>query len=153
MEAASSEVALPEAEQHALSEQLLQVFEALAPHGMAFGFRAAKEITRFVALYRDLHPQGGNALEKGWLATALDAQLLQKVLPRLSGSRSQLAEVLAALAEVCETGQTNASPPSGRTLREPRASYGNAHYPQAAAKLVRMWRQLEANGFVSFMEA
>ena len=153
VEAASSEVALPEAEQHALSEQLLQVFEALAPHGMAFGFRAAKEITRFVALYRDLHPQGGNALEKGWLATALDAQLLQKVLPRLSGSRSQLAEVLAALAEVCETGQTNASPPSGRTLREPRASYGNAHYPQAAAKLVRMWRQLEANGFVSFMEA
>lgn len=153
VEAASSEVALPEAEQHALSEQLLQVFEALSPHGMAFGFRAAKEITRFVALYRDLHPQGGNALEKGWLATALDAQLLQKVLPRLSGSRSQLAEVLAALAEVCETGQTNASPPSGRTLREPRASYGNAHYPQAAAKLVRMWRQLEANGFVSFMEA
>ena len=152
VDAASSEVALPESEQTQLSEQLMRIFEALSPHGLAFGFRAAKEITRFVALYRDLHPQQAGALDKQWLTTALDAQVLQKVLPRLSGSRSQLAEVLAALAEVCATGEPP-SPSTGRTLHEPRAAYGNARYPQAAAKIARMWRALEANGFVSFMEA
>lgn len=152
VDAANSEVALPEAEQAQLSAQLLMVFEALRTHGLAFGFRAAKEITRFVALYRDLHPQGLGVLEPGWLATALDAQLLQKVLPRLSGSRNQLAEVLAALAEVCETGAAPEKP-SNRTLRERRASYGEARYPRASAKIARMWQLLEANGFVSFMEA
>ena len=77
---------------------------------------------------------------------------LQKVLPRLSGSRNQLAEVLAALAEVCETGAAPEKP-SNRTLRERRASYGEARYPRASAKIARMWQLLEANGFVSFMEA
>jgi len=154
VDAANSEVALPEAEQAQLSELLMRVFEALAQHNWAFGFRAAREMTRFVALYRDLQPDR-QAIDKEWLITALDAQLLQKILPRLSGSRSQLAEVLAALAEVCATGQpADASDSSPRTLRDVRASYGApAYFPRAAAKLARMARVLEANGFVSFMES
>lgn len=162
VDAANSEVALPEAEQQQLSSQLLNLFETLQPHGLAFGFRAAKEMTRFVALYRDLQTRGqpDTVLDKNWLATALDAQILQKVLPRLSGSRSQLAEVLAALAEVCDTGAAP-TPPStststsstGRTFRERRNTYGAARYPRASAKIARMWHWLEVNGFVSFMEA
>ncbi len=154
VDAANSEVALPEAEQQQLSAQLLTLFEVLQPHGLAFGFRAAKEMTRFVALYRDLQPLGrtDSVLDKNWLATALDAQILQKVLPRLSGSRSQLAEVLAALAEVCQTGALSDGTPD-RTLRERRANYGTGYYPRASAKIARMWRLLDANGFVTFMEA
>lgn len=77
--------------QEQLQLQLTELFELLAPLGAEFGFRTAMEILRFTYFH---------ALIVGdeWrLEFAVDAQLLQKLLPKLHGSERRLRPVLERL--------------------------------------------------------
>lgn len=86
-----------------LKARLTEIFDALAPIGAEFGFRTAHEITRFTHFHAKL--SGG-----GWqFKDALDAQVLQKLLPKLHGSERRLGPVLKALEAFCETHQCAAS--------------------------------------------
>lgn len=86
-----------------LKARLTEIFGELAKIGAEFGFRTAHEITRFTHFHAKLT---GN----GWqFKDALDAQVLQKLLPKLHGSERRLGPVLQALEAFCETHQCAAS--------------------------------------------
>ena len=101
------------------------LFDALAPIGAEFGYRPAFEISRFVYFH-------AKVTGKDWkLDDALDAATMQKLLPKLHGSKSRLGPVLNVLKEIC--------------VKE--------KYPLSAAKIGRMEERLKQNGFTSYTEA
>lgn len=107
-----------------LKARLVEVFNALAPIGAEFGFRSAFEISRFVGFHATL-------TGPGWqFKDALDAQVLQKLLPKLHGSERRLRPVLDTLQKFCEEHQCAAS----------------------LEKIKRMQDRLK-DGFTSFAEA
>lgn len=163
--------------QSKLKKEVLLFFDILSEHGAEFGFRTVKEMARFIYYFELISPNGF-AFEK-----ALDAQVLQKILPKLHGSRKKLEPLLCALAAVCynehvwEIGLDKEAILSNEgSLKElatkaiymdtledhPLSVDDDGKYiknPQAAylnlsyGKIVRMLKQLEQNGFTSFAEA
>lgn len=108
-----------------LKERLTEVFNALAPIGAEFGFRTAHEITRFTYFHSKL---SGNAWQ---FEDALDAQVLQKLMPKLHGSERKLGPVLEILAKFC----------------------GENNCVLSLEKIKRMQHRLRTDGFTSYAEA
>ncbi len=96
----------------------------LAQENRHFGYRVATEISRFVTLAAEQ----GNGEEAQ--RAALDLALLQKVLPKLHGTQQELEDLLKKLVHFG----------SGAAL------------PRFTAKVERMLRRLERQGFTSFIE-
>lgn len=151
----------------ALKKELELLFAILAKHEAEFGFRTAKEISRFVYFHKLLTNDNVN-----WkLEDALDAQIMQKILPKMHGSQSKLAPVLQALGVLCfrkdewkdnlEAVAQQASELSDDTLDiigkdnedNPLFDPENAYYPISFRKIQRMLKKLERDGFASFAEA
>jgi 5-methylcytosine-specific restriction protein B len=107
-----------------LQQNLMELFEPLAEVGAEFGYRSAKEIARFVAIHRELRGEGWNYKD------ALDAQVMQKLMPKLHGSARKLSGVLATLKEFAEKHQL----------------------PRTQDKVKRMQKRLKDEGFTSFAE-
>lgn len=76
-----------------LQQNLIELFKPLAEVGAEFGYRSAKEIARFVAIHRELSGDNWNYKD------ALDAQVMQKLMPKLHGSARKLNGVLNKLEE------------------------------------------------------
>lgn len=78
--------------------ELVEVNAVLARDRLHFGYRVRNEVLAFVEQAGD-----GGLLGEGEDArrVALDIQLLQKVLPKLAGSRERLERPLRGLLEVC----------------------------------------------------
>jgi 5-methylcytosine-specific restriction endonuclease McrBC GTP-binding regulatory subunit McrB len=171
-EAARAEpAALAEKEQQRLKAELLLLFDVLARQNAEFGFRVAREVARFMAFYKQL------GKEDDWFNAAMDAQVAQKLLPKLNGSRGKLAPVLWSLSLLCREGIRppvtatgyDTSSAEWRTLQamldkaattdtddDPASALARTPepgYPISADKLARMWTALDTNGFVSFAEA
>jgi energy-coupling factor transporter ATP-binding protein EcfA2 len=159
---------LTEPETDTMSEELMRVFHILEACGSEFGFRVAKEISTFVAIHKEL--------SKGdWVIRhALDAQIIQKILPKLHGTRNQIEPILWGLGNLCHTPRVEATDTDlvlQRCLEAVRLeddsldplaadAEGNARYPVEEAyfplsfeKIVRMLRSVQSNGFTSFAEA
>jgi MoxR-like ATPase len=162
-------------EREQLRTELLTFFKALAAYNAEFGFRVGKEVARFFHFHKSLT---GGKLD---FRNAMDAQIVQKLLPKLHGSRNKLTPMLWMLASLCkeshpwtsekdpkkrdqaltkflvdvrtavEAGDENYDP--AKAADKLRQSGGSAHYPLSFDKIARMWAILEANGFVSFAEA
>ena len=157
VEAARSQPpALDEAEASHLQDELLLIFDVLARHDAEFGFRTANEMTRFVAHYFALARESDSSID-----AAIDAQMMQKLLPKLNGARGKLAPVLWSLGLFCRCDR----PIIDDIIRQARDQHDGddpasawrgdvpMRYPLSAAKLARMWTALDQNGFVSFMDA
>lgn len=132
-------------------ETLKDFFPELASVGAEFGYRTAKEFKAYVESAQKL----GAPNEE-----ALDAAIMQKLLPKLHGSRKQLAPVLKKLWELCLKRDENGRIPPNKlenAVRNDTADhYGfgeNARYPLSAQKIFRMYVSAEANGFASYAEA
>ena len=79
---------------------------------------------------------------------SIDIAIMQKLLPKLHGSRSKIPKVLDALILLClEDGQTFSIAKSEDVLAE------NIKYLIAFEKLVRMYKNALDNGFTSYAEA
>lgn len=96
-------------------------FETLQVAGAEFGYRTANEMTALVSY---LSHFGMSESE------AYDVAIMQKLLPKLHGSRSKLNKVLPRLIELCQD-----------------------KYPISLEKLERMKKNAEENGFASYAEA
>lgn len=99
---------LPETVQNAAADRLMVLFRIMKRGRGEYGFRTGKEV---MAYLRTAHFLAGpdSAARNAWATDekwheALDAQILQKILPKLHGSRSRLAPLLGALAQYCATG-------------------------------------------------
>lgn len=108
-----------------LKNDLIEIFSPLAEVGAEFGFRTAKEIARFVAIHRELSGDDWNYVD------ALDAQVVQKLMPKLHGSARKLDAVLKALHKFAS----------------------EKNLPLTKEKVERMQERLKRDGFTSFAEA
>lgn len=148
------------------AESLL-FFDLLRDHNAEFGFRVANEAARFLHFYRLL---GGYADDNAdWFNAAMDAVIVQKFLPKLHGSRPKLEGLLWALAWACGAARAGDAAAflaqcreAGRAQEETRfgpevvvtALAGTeARYPLSFDKIMRMWRKLVRDQFVTFSEA
>lgn len=116
---------LGEAVQDDLATCLKALFSALEKVGAEFGFRSAYEISRFVYFHATV------ASPKWEFSDAVDAAIMQKLLPRLHGSKTKLGPVLDELKKVVTASK----------------------YPLSAEKIERMETRLKQNGFTSYAEA
>lgn len=162
--------------QSKLKENILLFFDILSEYGSEFGFRTVKEMARFTFYYELISPNGAMS------DLSMDVQVLQKILPKLHGSRKKLEPLLCALATLCYTDHqyeifNNVVTLANKELilnmahksalmenyeEHPLAldedgdllkKPENAFYYLSYKKIVRMLKQLEQNGFTSFAEA
>jgi energy-coupling factor transporter ATP-binding protein EcfA2 len=158
---------LDEATVKELKPEFEQLFAILAKHEAEFGFRTAKEISRFVYFHKLLTNDDAN-----WqLKDAVDAQVMQKILPKMHGSQRKLEPILQALGVFCfrktewveklEEKAEKASELNDDQLNmigkdsddKPLYNWKDAHYPISFRKIQRMLKKLERDGFASFAEA
>ena len=108
-----------------------------------FGYRSATEIFRFIS---QAHKNDDTA-EKMNKEEVLDAAILQKLLPKLHGSRKKLEPALKGLWKLCF------DPSIKDTMQIARENIDKAIYKESADKIFRMYESAYANGFTSFAEA
>lgn len=150
---------LPEAVRAGVVARLLELHRILARGRGEFGYRTGKEVMAYLRASYFLMAAGERTVwETGGWEAALDEQILQKILPKLHGSRSRLGPLLGALARYCASGSEEESmkhyPAGGRAavygLQDVRALEG-AKFGRSYRKLARMIEVLVEEQFVSFI--
>ncbi len=136
-------VKLDETKRIEVSKELMRFFPVLQEAGAEFGYRTAHEICRFMYFYGqfvdgeddagvdDASSPAEASANMGVARTSMDAAIMQKLLPKLHGSKKKLGPVLEKLVTLCAA----------------------EHYPMSAAKIARMQQRLADHGFTSFAEA
>jgi len=121
-----------------LVDQLRAAHAILIASGHEFGHRLLAEALRFAAVHAVSGSDDVNDV--------LDLIAMQKLLPRLHGSRRRLQPVLEALLEWAEHDE------GAPTLQAHESDSGEARLPRTHAKLQRMLKALKENQFASFTE-
>jgi 5-methylcytosine-specific restriction protein B len=125
-----------------LTDTLLLFFRELQPLGAEFGYRSAEMMVRFLAIAREINP--------AWsMNDILDAVIVQKLLPKVHGSRRRLEPILGQMGLLCASGTERKDVLLGD--EDPPASI--VKFPLTLSKVRRMYRNVCANGFASFAEA
>lgn len=161
-------VSAPASVRAAFEAESLLFFDLLRDHGSEFGFRVANEAARFLHFYRLLGGYAENSTV--WFDAAMDAIIVQKFLPKLHGSRPKLEGPLWALAWACgadrtgldtgvflaqcrEAGRAQDETRFGPEVVERAVAAHAPRYPLSFDKIMRMWRKLVRDQFVTFSEA
>ncbi|MBZ0214149.1 MAG: hypothetical protein K8H99_10155, partial [Nitrospirae bacterium] len=105
-------------------------------------YRTAYEASRFAHFWHLLHGSDDDSY-----SNALDAVIVQKLMPKLHGSRAKLRPLLQDLWGACLAGAQVGVP------GDPSRAIDSALYPLSADKVRRMWELLHDHGFASFAEA
>lgn len=122
---------------------LNKFFKELKNVNAEFGYRSATEIFRFICQAQ----KNDDTDEKLSNDDILDSAIVQKLLPKLHGSRKKLDPVLKKLWSLCFTDKDNAT----NTITSDCVD--KAIYKESADKIQRMYEAANANGFTSFAEA
>lgn len=122
-----------------IQKTLLEFFDQLAKVGAEFGYRTAKEIQILTENLKRLD----SSLSQDEI---IDIAIMQKLLPKLHGSRSKLIKVLDELLKLCAPDLI------------PEKLFSEDHNPTIMYKLSfekikRMYKNAIDNGFASYAEA
>lgn len=130
----------------ALNETLVHFFSELKKTGAEFGYRTGMEIHR---LYQQLSVINEDILEED----KIDIAIMQKLLPKLHGSRRKLCPILETLAKLCITAGDVKK--DFLDNKEVFVFKGNdkVKYPLSLEKITRMYKGAIDNGFASYAEA
>ncbi|MFM1772999.1 MAG: hypothetical protein RLZZ71_2141 [Bacteroidota bacterium] len=136
------------------SVQLMAFFRELQGVGAEFGYRTAGEM---VELMNRLDSLGMDATQ---LEDAFDVAVMQKLLPKLHGSRSKLSKVIPILISLCLDAKEQANQDLIKKLLDDyrqQKSFGEDQkglikLKLSIAKLSRMHTNAIENGFASFAE-
>lgn len=121
------------------------LLDILKSSNMHFGYRTISEVSHFIT---NSNNNIDNSLENE--LTALDIQILQKILPKLHGNYAKLHDTLKELIYYL-------SKPEGR-LENFSVSDIEAHdistnpFSRSLKKLLRMYKTLSTQGFTSFID-
>lgn len=115
---------------------LVSIFSELKKVNAEFGYRSAYEIGRFINLATTI---GGLSDQE-----ATDAAIVQKLLPKLHGSRKKLSPILKTLWKLCGEAVE---------LEVDSTVSQQTKFTLSADKILRMYRSAVDNGFTSFSEA
>jgi|GEM_PF-1470973 len=121
---------------------ILRLHGLLEAEGHPFGYRVLDEVMTYLLLSaRDDHDMQ---------TEALDAQIVQKILPKLYGNRKQLERLLIRLLEQFVIGTLTGDPLSkdNQEMLEMEESYV---YPLSGRKVYKMYKQLLQTGYCSFI--
>ena len=108
------------------TRRLQDLHAQLAASGNEFGHRVFFEAVRFAAIYCSM---GGS------LTDALDRQVVQKILPRMHGTRRQIESPLKAVEAFCERQQGNELTGPLPISLDKVESHAGADGPQSVHKL------------------
>jgi len=133
-----------------ISNSLMKFFSELKKVGAEFGYRSASEIMRFSSIIKLIEPS--------WETNVIiDASIMQKLLPKVHGSRRKLEPVLKTLALLCLKEEfKNGNDFKIESLlnsEEEITGQENISYPVSFEKIRRMHHRLIDNGFTSYAEA
>ena len=153
---------LKDPEKTEITNHLINLLEILQRGRFEFAYRTANEVTRYLRVCRHLAADKAAWSEEGW-KTSLDDEILQKILPKLHGSRNRLGPLLGALACYLHAGDRKAAddyfPAEGAELaaksigdQEFRAmGKAEALFPRSFSKIRMMSEILVEEQFVSFI--
>ncbi len=131
----------------ALTKKLNLFFSELQEVGAEFGYRTASEIMQLITKLKALEPSTTDD-------ECLDIAIMQKLLPKLHGSRSKLVKVLIALAALCiHENQKEDFIKNFDTHFKNKFDGVIVIFDISFEKLIRMYRNVLANGFTSYAEA
>lgn len=130
----------PATERDRLAEALQDIHDILAEGGFEFGHRVFYEVLRFAALWEAT----GNAS----FEAVLDRQVMQKVLPRLHGTRRRLEPILCALGQYCAELKYDTK----ARFDPEKANEAAAMLKRSFGKVKRMTKGVRINQFASFTE-
>jgi energy-coupling factor transporter ATP-binding protein EcfA2 len=137
---------LPEPVKAAAGEQLQKIFAIMEGCRFEFGYRAAKEVMRFLKICRHL-AEDKTAWDGGAWLTDMDTQILQKLMPRLHGGKARMVPLLTDLGYLCH----GTPKPAGARLDTLEALQGTAKFPRSFEKIRAMAKVLIEEQFVSFI--
>jgi hypothetical protein len=134
-----------------LSEAALkEFFSELKKAGAEFGYRTASEIGRLMFMLDKLGEKGDNLL---------DIAIMQKLLPKLHGSRNKLTKVLPILGGFCLVDNSKVKEDyldkfvSNNITENDLKTDKNIKYHISFEKICRMYKNAVENGFASYAEA
>lgn len=128
-----------------INTALVNFFGELKKTGAEFGYRSATEILRLIHQLAVLD----NTLTTN---QKIDFAIIQKLLPKLHGSRRKLCPVLETLGSLCVADNVSII----KEVFEKQDfdfTVPNVLYPLSLEKIARMYRGAIDNGFASFAEA
>ena len=128
--------------------ELIRFFKELKKTGAEFGFRSASEIMRFADVV--------NKIEPTWQEDEIiDAAIMQKLLPKVHGSRKKLKPVLETLGALCLIEKISDQNTIENLLKnfDDGSAKEKVKYQLSFEKISRMYRNLLDNGFTSYSEA
>lgn len=129
-----------------ISKTLLRFFGELQKTGAEFGYRSANEMMRLINQLTELDSE----ME---LNEKIDIAIIQKLLPKLHGSRRKLSGSLTALASFCvNKEEINVLKD---VLENENFNFNNTEvfFPLSLEKIARMYQGAVDNGYTSFAEA
>jgi hypothetical protein len=125
-------------------------FTELKKSGAEFGYRTASEIGRLMYILKELGESDDSLL---------DIAIMQKLLPKLHGSRNKLTKVLPILGGFCLSDNSKIKedyldPFLTNSLTEVELKAdSNVKYKISFEKICRMYKNAVENGFASYAEA
>jgi 5-methylcytosine-specific restriction enzyme B len=125
----------PYARRDELVAELRDMHRTLARVGFEFGHRTMFESLRFAAIYAAMGSTDASTSTSPSVDEVLDLILMQKILPRLHGSRRRLEPLLVDIDNQARGG-----------------SGGSVRWPQTHAKAERLLETVRTNQFASFAE-
>ena len=126
-----------------------ELFDLLQRSHREFGYRTINEILRYVAVdYELTNPR----TEWKW-ETCMDAQIIQKILPKLHGSKRQIEDLLIRLAVYCEARKVSSDDKAPAHMQtSPVKPANNPIFPTSYRKLCEMIDAVRRDQFVSFIQ-
>lgn len=129
-----------------LNKALIIFFSELKKTGAEFGYRSAAEIRRFTGVI--------NKIEPNWSITnIIDAAIMQKLLPKVHGSKRKLEPILKTLGSLCLHDDQRIDDLISSKSEIDFANTTKIKYPLSLEKILRMYNSLINNGFTSYAEA
>ena len=130
-----------------VAQTITSFFDHLKKAGAEFGFRTSSEIIRLINQLSIVDPTLS-------LNEKLDVGIVQKLLPKLHGSRRKLCPILLTLGKLCVTDKINSIEKEVFDLENYDFNdAGKTKYPISLEKIVRMYRGAVDNGYTSYAEA
>lgn len=136
------------ADEKEINDALLDFFKELKKSGAEFGYRSASEILRFAGVAKTIETSWG-------VDEVIDAAVMQKLLPKVHGSRNKLSKILPVLGGFClkKDGDKVKENYLEKFDAVDFENDANIKYKLSFEKICRMYRNALENGYASYAEA
>lgn len=136
-------------------EIFFEFFKELKMMGAEFGYRSASEISRLISIL-DTMTKDDNKWDDATINSneLIDIAIMQKLLPKLHGSRNKLTKVLPVLGALCLTEREKIKEKYFEKIGSINfVEDENIKYKISFEKICRMYKNAIDNGFASYAEA